>query len=36
VVRIAGHVFATVEGVARDTSMPRQDACVYCAWRIND
>ncbi len=36
VVRIAGHVFATVDGVAHDTSMPRQDACVYCAWRIND
>lgn len=36
IVRIAGHVFAALDGVAYDTSRPRPDACVYCAWKIND
>ena len=36
VVRIAGHVFAALDGTAYDTSAPRQNACVYCAWRINE
>ena len=36
VVRIAGHVFATLDGTIHDTSMPRKDACIYCAWHINE
>ena len=35
VVRIAGHVFAALDGAIHDITMPRQDACVYCAWRVN-
>ncbi|MDP2324284.1 MAG: hypothetical protein Q8N51_09680 [Gammaproteobacteria bacterium] len=36
VVRIAGHVTAVIDGVAHDLTAPLADACVYCAWRIND
>ncbi|MFA7329802.1 MAG: hypothetical protein WC326_01895 [Candidatus Delongbacteria bacterium] len=36
IVRVAGHATAVIDGAIHDTSRPRQDACVYCAWRINE
>ena len=36
VARVAGHVTAVIDGAIHDTSHPRPDACVYCAWKIID